>query len=196
MVGLAGTASAATLIGNWKLKGNFKNAAGTAVTMSKVGDVAFETVNVNGKSRKALVFDEGEGLKLTKVPKNARGSFSVSVWLEFDDVDGYRRIMSFGPNNKDEGLYNYSGETELYDVQGTDTQQFVPNQWARVHVTRNGKTGQMKVFVDGQKLFAHKDVNGVYKLKQGVAVFFQDDGGEHSSGTVAAVKVWRGVKAP
>lgn len=200
LVVAAGPAAAAKVIGDWKLKGGLKNAAGTQLKMAKVGDVIFETADVKGVDRKALVFDEGEGLRLSKVPKAARGSYSISVLFEFDATDGYRRILSFGPNTNDYGLYVEDAFLDLYDKRESGVVTG-PDQWIRVHVTRAGKTGRMNVYVDGVKALTFKDAGGRYKLKKGVAVFFQDNlvgagTGEHPSGTAAGIKVWKGAKTP
>jgi hypothetical protein len=197
----AAPAAAASVIGDWKLKGGFKNVAGTTLKMSRVGNVAFESVDVQGRTRKALRFDEGEGLRVTKIPQNARRSYSISVLLEFDAVDGYRRILSFGSNDRDDGLYVEDGYLDLYPEVETDEEVAAANQWHRVHVTRRGKNGQMYVYLDGVKVMKYLDSNGDYLLRKGTVVFFQDNllgsgSEEHPSGTAASIKIWRGVKAP
>lgn len=193
---LAGTASAATLIGNFKLKGNFRNSAATPLRLAGVGDVAFATTDVDGKSRRALLFDAGEGLRLRKVSTNARANYSISIWFELDHVTGFRRLMSFGPNDIEMGLYVSEGGTALYDVAENDTTVFAPDTWVKVHVTRDASTNRVKVFVDGTEVISYKDYREVFRLFLGQAVLFRDDNGEQSAGTIAAVKVWRGAKAP
>jgi hypothetical protein len=193
---LASVASAATVIGDWKLRGSFKNGAGTAVTLTGVGDVQFATLGVNGTARKALAWDAGEGLRLTKVPKKARASYSISIRFEPDDVSGFKRIMSFGPNDIDQGLYINSGATELYDLADSDATVFAPDTWVRVHLTRDGKTNRVKVYVDGTQVISYRDYREAYRLFLGRSILFLDDSSEHTGGTVAAVKLWRGVKAP
>lgn len=197
----AAPAAAATLIGDWKLKGGFKNVAGTNLKMGKVGDVTFDSVDVLGKTRKALRFDEGEGVRVARIPQNARRSYSISVLFEFDAVDGYRRIHSFGPNGRDDGLYVDSGYLDLYPNPETEGEVAAADEWHRVHVTRLGKTGRMNVYLDGVKVLTYLDSAGDYLLRKGIVVFFQDNlvgGGteEHPSGTAASIKIWRGAKAP
>jgi hypothetical protein len=197
----AAPAAATTLIGDWKLKGGFKNVAGTNLKMSRVGDVTFESVNVLGKTRKTLRFDEGEGVRVARIPQNARRSYSISVLFEFDSVEGYRRIHSFGPNDRDDGLYVQSGRLDLYPNWETDAEVTAADEWHRVHITRSGKNGRMNVYLDGVKVLTYLDSAGDYLLRKGTVVFFQDnlvDTGteEHPSGTAASIKIWRGAKAP
>jgi hypothetical protein len=196
LLAVAPAASAATLIGHWKLLGNFKNAAGATPTMAKLGDTAFETVDVAGKSRKALVFDEGEGAIVRKIPKAGRASYSISLYLRLDDVAGYRRLVAFGPNTRDAGLYVEDGYLDLYPKKESSAPVIGPDEWVRVLVTRNGATGRMVVYVNGVRKLAYRDVIGQYKLKKGIAVLLQDDGGEHPSGVLANVRVHSGVAAP
>jgi hypothetical protein len=73
------------------------------VKLRKVGEPVFNKLLVRSKKKKALVFDEGEGLKIRNIPKKARKNYTIDILLEFDAVDSYRRIMSFGPNDVDLG---------------------------------------------------------------------------------------------
>src|SRR6187200_3360412 len=93
LAALGSTASAASRIGDWKLRGSFKNSAGTSVKLEAVGAPEFHTVNVRGKVRKALLFDVGEGAKLTRLPKSARSNYSLVIDFDADQVDDYARLQ-------------------------------------------------------------------------------------------------------
>ena len=187
----SGPASAATPpIGRWALKGNLKDTAGSSLILTKVGSPSFQTVNVDSTSRKALVFAPGEGLHLAGIPKPARGTYSIEIQLELNDLSGYRRILSFGPNDQDAGLYLEGGAISLFDHKVTADPVASTNIWSSVRVTRNGANGQMYVYVDGTRYLGYKDVRGEYRLRGGIVVFLQDDGGENGSGAAGRVVFW------
>ncbi len=188
-------------IGVWRLKGNFKNAKGAPPTMVGLGGAGFESADVKGSTRKVLVFDptvNPQGARIGNIPKAARTTYTVDILFEFDDTSSYNRIMSFGPNTVDRGLYVYNGGVNLYPHRDPSTPDVVvtPDTWARVRVTRNGRTKLVKVFVDGDKIHQYKDTKNLYRLRDGVSVLFVDDGGEHATGSVASVKLWKRAVAP
>jgi hypothetical protein len=196
VVGMSATASAASLIGDWRLKGNFKNAAGTNAKLEAVGSPEFDVRNVGGSVRKALVFDEGEGAALKRVPASARGSYSIQIYFEFDTLTNYRRIMSWGSSLEDPALYTLNGKLYLYDYVEDEVATIDPNEWNRLLVTYDGRNGLTLVYVNGRLRIAHIDRAGDFFLKDGRATFFKDDGGENASGTVAQIRLWRGVVVP
>ena len=68
------------------------------------------------------MFDAGEGVILTQVPKSARSSYSILVTFEFDAINSYRRILSWGTSLIDPSLYTYDGHLNLYDYIEAPTQ--------------------------------------------------------------------------
>jgi hypothetical protein len=184
-------------IGDWRLNGSLRNAAGTGLRMTKLGTPQFEVVDVAGTNKTALVFEEGEGLRLSRIPSAARRTYSIDVFFEFDAVVDYRRILSFGANIFDRGLYIDDGYLDLYPRLESAATVAAPDQWLHVLVTRNGATRRMKAFVDGVEVISILDTGDKYLLRNGIAVFFQDDAnGEHPSGTVSRIKVFDRVLQP
>jgi hypothetical protein len=217
------TSAAEGPIGVWKLNGNLKNAKGAPPKMIKVGSPTFRTTKVKGVTRKALRFaptapkaagygaagftpapsDEvvGEGVRIKNIPVRARKTYTVDMLIKYELLDSYRRIMSFGPNGKDGGLYLHDGTMYLYDFRnpGASVFEAVPNKWLRVRVTRKGNTKMVKVYADGKKVLQFRDKNGVFKLKKGVAEFFKDNGPtstEHAKGFAANIRLWNRVVTP
>ena len=196
LVAVSATASAATLIGEWKLKGNFRNAAGTNVKLAADGPTEFQTTNVNGAVRKALVFDAGEGVSLSRVPRSARSSYSILITFEFDAISSYRRILSWGASLDDPALYTYDGHLYLYDYIEAPTQNIVADEWSRILITRDGRSGLMRFYVDGRLRIAFVDYLGEFRFADGRANFFNDNGSEESGGSVANIRLYRGVLSP
>jgi hypothetical protein len=184
--------------GTFRLSGNIRNGADTNLTLAKIGAPTFQTVNVRGVSRKALVFAELDGLALSGIPTNARRTFTIDVLFEHDDMVSYGRILSFGPNDQDPGLYLYDGYPSLYDVASNEAVVVASNTFTRVRVTRSAATKVMRVYVNGTQAFRYTDVGDQYILRQGRVVFFKDDADddENPSGTVAGITVWNRVVAP
>ena len=185
-------------IGEWKFDGDLKNAVGTALKMAQlepVGTNTFQVVDVAGTMKQALVFPQGNGLTLTRIPDAASSTYSVDVYFEFDATSSYRRIMSFGPNTVDKGLYLYDGIVELYP-QKEGTTAIAVDTWTHVAITRDGKSGKVVVYVDGVPEISYKDSHNKYLLKKGKIVFFVDDGSENASGTVSNIRVYDRVIIP
>lgn len=199
---LAPHASAATKLGDYRFAGNFKNVVkGSPLQTAEIeteGMGSFQDVDVDGTMKTALVFEEGYGLRVSKIPKEARKGYSISVFFELDTITTYRRILSFGPNDRDAGLYIYDGdEIILYPVREPNIPDPVTaDEWVRVIVTREAKSGAMKVYVNGEQLIRFKDSDSKFLLRKGQIVFFQDDGTEQSAGTVSNIKIHKGVITP
>lgn len=199
VVGLVAPAGAATgLIGQWKFNGDLKNSGSSGMKMTVLdagGTGSFQTVDVAGTVKKAWVFTEPMGLTLSRVPSANRETYSVDVFFEFDAMDGYRRIMSFGPNTKDAGLYFDGGYLDLFPKKEGSTAT-PANDWVHVLVTRSGATGAMRVYLDGVLEISYKDSKGTYVFRKGKSVFFKDDGTEDTSGTVSLIRFYDHVIAP
>lgn len=52
------------------------------------------------------------------------------------------------------------------------------------------------MYVHGVPELSYSDKAGKFELKKGQAVFFQDDGGEHTAGFVKNVRVYDRVLVP
>ena len=192
----AGPVSAATPpIGKWALKGNLQNSAGTNLKLTKLGAPTWENTNTSCITRKAFRFGEGDGLTLTGIPRAARKTYTIDVQFYFEDLTGYRRILSFGPNDEDPGLYLYDGALSLYDHKQADYQAD-PSTCVQVRVTRNGATGTMRVYLDWGLYITFKDTANEYLLRNGEVDFFQDNGSEHPSGAANRILFFNQVVPP
>lgn len=199
LVASAPVAAAAVQIGRFPLTGELANTVSTKVRLTKLGDPAFVAgTGRDGNPRQLLQVESGEGLAMINIPKTARGSYTIEITLQPDQVDSYERILSFGPNDRDAGLYFRSGGIYLYP-QKTDVADtpIVNGEWVRVRVARNGETGQMQVYWDTDATvwaFNYKDSGKRYLLRNGIVDLFQDDGSEHFSGNVGRIAIWKGYK--
>lgn len=195
----APVAAATPPIGQFPLKGTLKNTAGTSLKLTKLGDVTFESVTgPQGGTRQAVRIDDGEGLELTTFGRAARSTYTIEVQFQFEEVVSYQRILSFGPNDRDAGLYVYQSGIRLYPTPfEAPIVAIEPGDWVTVRVARNGDTGRMQVYwstANGFGVFTRKDAGGNFKLRGGIVDFFQDDGGEDAVGYATRITAWSAYK--
>jgi hypothetical protein len=189
-------AAAPAPTGDFQLKGSYKNSAGTALALAPLGAPTFQTVSVGGTNRKALVFAQGDGLTLTGIPQSARQTYTIDIWFEYDSVACYQRILSFGPNDTDDGLYICDGGIYLYPYSDQKLAVVAASKWTHVRVTRSRTTKRVQIYVNGRLTNVALDFTNAMLLRQGTVDFLQDDGGDNPSGTVAGVRFWNKVVAP
>lgn len=199
LVSLMGPAANAAggKVAEFKFDNSLKNSVGKSpIKMSRLGPCAcyFAPDDVDGAWKTALLFWEGDGLKVTRIPKPNRKVYSVEMFFELNDLGGYVRLMSFGPNKPDKALYLLNGVVDLYPVeQGIDA--IGVSDWVHVLISRT-KKGVIRVFMDGVKQITFKDAASQYTLKKGQIVFFKDDDFEDAAGTVSNIRIYNRVITP
>jgi hypothetical protein len=198
LIGAAPASAAAPApTGNFLLKGNYKNAAGTSLALAPIGAPAFQAVTVGGKNRQALVFAVGDGLTLTGIAPAARTTYTIDLWFELDDVASYQRVLSFGPNDTDDGFYLYNGGPDIYPQSYQSAALVAANTWTHLRITRSAATKRAMVYTNGNLTNVVIDLTNALVLRQGTVVFFKDESGsDDPSGTVASIRIWNKVVAP
>ncbi len=198
---LAGTAPAAAAgpTGQWPLKGTFTDPTGSGLLLTPLLLPEFASViGANGGTRTALVVEPGDGLEISGIKRAARSTYTIEVQFQFAEVEGYQRILSFGPNDRDAGLYLRDGGISLYPSKfQTADLPIEAGDWVTVRVARNGTTGKMQVFwskPDMIWMFTYKDTTGRYKLRNGIVDLFQDDADENGDGIAGKVIIWNTYK--
>lgn len=197
---LAGAApvSAATPapIGDFRLAGTYKSRVASPLTLAALGTPAFQTVTVGTKPRTALVFAAGQGAELTGIPPRARATYTIDIWFRFDSAGCYQRVLSFGPNTSDDGLYICSGGPDLYPLSYQRAAVIQPGTFAHLRISRAAATKTAKIWVNGQLTNVALDLTNELILRDGTVDFFVDDGADNASGAVAGITFWNKVVAP
>ncbi len=148
-------------------------------------------------------FAPNQGLSLLAAASLA-GSYTIGIRMSFDAVDGYRKILDFKGLSSDAGLYCYNGKLDFYPISSTGT--FLANTFVDVVITRDGASGIVNAFLQGQPALTFSDTgasaSAVTSLPSGKArfEFLRDDtvtgAAEASGGKVDRIVVYDGPLAP
>ncbi len=155
------------------------------------GAGSFVTDNVAGQSRTAFRFNADSGLRVDTTGLLSNTEYSVGMLFEFDAVSGYRRIMGVKNLAADQALYNYnSGNTVGFFNDDAGSQAFGADTYVEVFMTRNGTTGLTRGYLNGVESFSFLDAGNSTISAANRLVFFKDDAGEETSGTVARIQLF------
>ena len=203
---------------DWKLQGNLRDSRHSVLSLEQIGAPKFKRAKVGRKRRKVLAFDDlqacdgslpataenhCQGLRLSGVPEAAQSTYSLEVYCAITAFPDYERILSFGPNDTDDGLYLSgpdeeppAGNLDLYPEVNAGEAVVAPRQWVRIRVTREATSQEMHIYVNGAERLTYTDSGDLYLLRQGQVVFFVDDYDESAAGSVAGIRFWDRVVSP
>lgn len=195
----SGTASAATLVGDYRFQGTFSSSVGTAPPLQHVGNdgtpsPTFTTETVLGQQRQVWLFPRLDGLSLNTQGVIANDSYSVATLFRFDEIASYRSILNFTNGISDSGLYNLTGNVVLFSGFSTDELVMEANRYVQVVFTRDAAKN-FAVYVGGQLVLSGVDDTDRSLIDAANQLWFFADGGgnnEASAGAVARIRVWDG----
>ncbi|MBS0660702.1 MAG: hypothetical protein JSR82_20980 [Verrucomicrobia bacterium] len=178
---------------SYELQGNLTDTTGAGADL--VPDVAAGTFVAGG----GYDFEVGTGLALN-APASAGtfdgGNYSIVLHCRLDFDSGYRRLIDFKNLTTDDGVYYENGVLVFYPV-ATGTGVVPAGSFATVALTRDGSTGEVKVYLNGSLELSFEDTGGIAVadavLGSSVFHFFKDDaafGGEESSGRVRQIQIF------
>lgn len=158
------------------------------VPVAETGN-GYAIAEIAGIERIVYTFTDGAGLALPLDGLLPHDEYTIAILLRFDQTVSYARILDTKAGSSDVGLYARSEDLYLYNVLAGNTDQFSPNQWHLVVVTRDA-AGQYAGYIDGVQQFAGPDAEIGLISDDDVLRFFVDDGGEHPSGAVARIRIY------
>ncbi len=151
---------------------------------------------LNNMKRMVYYFEKNCGLQFDNKAANGffDGSFTIEIYFKFDYLDSWKRVVDFKNRKSDNGCYIYEGKLNFYMAAIGDRAPVRVKEYTHYVVSRNVKTKQMKMYVDGQSKIEFTDkLNEGLLDEEGVLNFFFDDlivKDEASSGAVALIKIY------
>ncbi|AEI46633.1 OmpA family protein [Runella slithyformis] len=162
-------------------------------------DVLPELKNVK---RSVYVFDKNCGLQFDNRAANGflKDSYTIEIYFKFAALDSWKRVIDFKNRKSDNGCYIYDGKLNFYNFALGTRAPVRANEYTHYVISRNGKTKQLKMYVDGEAKVEFTDQNDEGVIDEdGVLNFFYDDlivKEEASAGSVAMIKLFDFVVVP
>ncbi|MFN8345946.1 MAG: OmpA family protein [Spirosomataceae bacterium] len=152
--------------------------------------------------RTVYAFDKNYGLQFDNRAAKGflGGSYTIEIYFRFTALDSWKRVIDFKNRKSDNGCYIYDGKLNFYNFAVGTKAPVHPNEYTHYVVSRDAKTQQLKMYVDGESKveFTDKYDQGVID-DDGVLNFFFDDlivKEEASEGAVAMIKIYDYVVNP
>lgn len=200
----AQTASAATLVADYRFNDTRASSVGSPPALTDIdddpaADNVFATETVGGSPRRVLQFPLGNGLQASTGGVIPTSAYTIVVLFRFDAVSGFRRIIDFQNGFSDTGLYNLNGNLNFFGSTTGTGNPITPSSggdpYHEVVLTRDS-AGEVVGYVDGAEQLRFDDASGAAVIHPGQTLrFFKDDNsisGEESAGAVAAIRLYDG----
>jgi hypothetical protein len=145
-------------------------------------------------------FGQSQGLSLSGALGANPGVYSIEMVFRLSDTDGYRKIIDFKNLASDTGLYDCSGELDLFPV-ASGSVSLSAGVDAHVVLTRDAAS-HVVGYVDGQEQFDFLDSAGygVFDQPDNIIQLFKDDGAtggrEVSAGAVEWIQIYDAALTP
>ena len=179
----------AVLINEYALRGNLNDNLGGTPLTSLGGQI----------TALGYVFAANQGVSLS-IPFLSFSNFSIELSFKFDAVTGYRKIADFKSLAEDMGFYVLNGSLNFYPVTTAPQVDFTPGTNVVVALTRDGASGIVTGYVNGQQRFSFLDTTTLAVTTPGVPsnlILFKDDtatgGNEASGGQLNYLRVYNGA---
>jgi hypothetical protein len=141
-------------------------------------------------------FGANQGLTLTDPLFNA-SSYTIELNFSFADLTSWKKIIDFNQLGSDTGLYSYNGSLQFFGPTYTSAAtDFTVNTAVDVVLTRDGATGLVTGYVNGQAVLSFTDSGNaaVFSSAGNSLTFFIDDNAtsqrEASAGTANWIRLY------
>ncbi len=186
------SSAATTLVADYQFQDSLNSSAGNPPALTNLGNNSFETVAIDASSRRALKFDENNGVALfSTAGLVSNQAYTVVMLFAFTSVNNARRILDFKNGTSDSGLYCFFGELAFRSpslVRGGNS--IAPNAYVQVALTRD-TAGNVAGYVNGVRQLSFVDPSGVATIEGNTLRFFRDNTGGSSVGEASAGQVAR-----
>ena len=140
------------------------------------------------------VFAANQGISLSSRILDPQ-SYSVELSFRLDNISGPTKIIDFHNLTSDPGLYQRNGRLDFTPVTTAATTDFSAGLNVHLVLTRNGETGLVTAYVNGQERFSFLDPNGLAStpgFSNKLNFFVEDNGLNASGGTLNYLRVFNG----
>lgn len=182
----ASVANAQTPVLSYELNGSYAPAIGTGADLTPSGGTL-------GAS--SYAFGPNQGLTLPSSSLPSLSNYTIQFQFQFDQTDGYRRILDFKDATSDNGFYILNGGLNFYPDR-TSFGTFAANTSTDVVLVRDGAAQELRGYIDGARVFTLGDTAGYGIFSGTSARFFLDDNAvanEVSGGSVDAIRFYDGA---
>lgn len=192
--------------GVYQFEKNLEDESGKLPALKVLGEegVFKEDVLPELKNAKRPVyhFEKNCGLQFDNRAANGflKDSYTIEIYFKFNALDSWKRVIDFKNRKSDNGCYIYDGKLNFYNFALGTRAPVRANEYTHYVISRNGKTKQLKMYVDGESKVEFTDQNNEGVIDEdGVLNFFYDDlivKEEASIGAVAIIKLFDYVVLP
>ena len=171
--------------------------------LGRPGDFVEEKIaELDNQKRFVYAFDKNCGLQFDNRAANGffDESYTIEMYFRFAELDSWKRVVDFKNRKTDNGCYVYDGKLNFYNYAVGEKAPVRPNKYTHYVVSRNAKTKQVKMYVDGLSKIEFTDKLDEGKVDEdGLLNFFYDDlmvKDEASEGAIALLKIYDYVIEP
>jgi Concanavalin A-like lectin/glucanases superfamily len=182
---------------DYLFQSSLESSLGTAPDLLEVegGSSVFTADGKTGVT--VLRFAGGRGLALAPTTRVIPSSeYTIELLFRLDLLTGYRKIIDFKDGTADDGLYVLDGCLTFYPKEQQAFTAIGTDSYVQVVLTRDS-ADRVVGYVNGVRQFAFADRDGLAEVNGKKTLrFFVDDlttTGEHSSGTVAQIRLFDGA---
>jgi hypothetical protein len=182
---------------NFRNSFNETNNLAPALNNLSTGNFVIESLpELSCLTRPVYSFAQNSGVQFDN---GAAGNFlnttyTIETYFKFTINTGFMRVMDFKNRTSDFGMYATTTSLDFYPDGSYPTTVFSQPDYVHLVLSRDGTTGDVKIYINGQFLAGFNDVNSNALLDaSNVLNFFQDDfvfGGESRPGNIALLKLY------
>lgn len=191
------THASPNLVADYRFNNTNTSSVGSPPALVDIGTNSFAADTVDATSCNVLTFPSGNGLTLATNGVIASDSYSIVMLVRLDTVSSFRKLVDFTNGTSDDGLYDYSGELDLYPGNVGSNAVFQAGTYSQVVLTRDGTSDQVTGYVDGvqQIQFTDSSNYAVVDASNTMRFVIDDEStkSEESGGAIARLRLYDGV---
>ncbi len=179
----------------WFFNNNMHEAGtGPDLTAACTGSYSSEALPI-GITRNVFHYSKGCGITFDDSIAGflSLGSYTIEMYVRIDTNIGFKKLIDYKYRASDNGLYNNSGNIQLWPFTKSDSAYIPDSAYVYVAVTRDDATKNMFTYVNGMFMTTCADTGSYYIYDaHKKLIFFEDDattGGEQVSGTVSMIRI-------